>query len=388
MRLFSVVHASFAIGAISMVSLAGGPSTGLIPLTDMAPGDQYQGFAGRLYPDGRNYLWGEHLADGLHEAQQIVPRDAAGNPAAGGRIVLLSIGMSNTSQESTAFTAAFNGYADRNPALTFVNGAQGGQTAAIISDPAANFWTVIDQRLTSAGVTREQVQAIWYKEANAGPNNGFPGQADLYRDQSKLILNIIKTRYPNARIVYASSRIYAGYATTMLNPEPYAYEYGFGVKWLIEDQIGGDGAINFDPAAGPVNSPLVQWGPYLWADGMVARSDGLIWQQTDFSASDGTHPSASGAQKVANMLLAFFRESPKSRLWFVRPELQVLLGDLNDDGDVNILDINAFALAISDPAAFAAQFPGVDGLRAGDVNRDGAVNVLDINPFIELLEAY
>lgn len=380
-------RAYWAAIVCATVASGGGPSTGRIPLMDMSPGELYGGYPGRLYPDNRNYLWGGHLADGLHEGLQIVPRNAEGNPAPGGRIVLLSIGMSNTSQESAAFATALNAYADRNPALVFVNGAQGAQTAADIIDPMARFWMVIDQRLAAAGVTRAQVQAVWYKQANAGPNNGFPGQASLYRDQSKLILNVIKSRYPNARIVYASSRIYAGYAKSTLNPEPYAYEYGFGVKWLIEDQISGDPAINFDPAAGPVNAPLVQWGPYLWADGLVPRSDGLIWERADFAA-DGTHPSASGAQKVANMLLTFFRESPTSRLWFVRPELQVLLGDLNDDGDISVLDINAFALAIADPAAFAVQYPGVDRLRAGDVNRDGALDVLDINPFVELLEAY
>ena len=41
------------------------------------------------------------------------------------------------------------------------------------------------------------------------------------------ILNMAKERYPNLRVAYLSSRIYAGYATTPLNPEPYAYESAF-----------------------------------------------------------------------------------------------------------------------------------------------------------------
>ncbi len=42
-----------------------------------------------------------------------------------------------------------------------------------------------------------------------------------------MILNKLKKRFPNLRIAYLSSRIYAGYAKSALNPEPYAYESGF-----------------------------------------------------------------------------------------------------------------------------------------------------------------
>ncbi|TWT40587.1 Thermophilic serine proteinase precursor [Phycisphaerae bacterium RAS1] len=61
-----------------------------------------------------------------------------------------------------------------------------------------------------------------------------------------------------------------------------------------------------------------------------------------------------------------------------------LIGDMNCDGAVNILDINPMVLALADPIAYAAAYPGCN-LNNGDVNDDGAVDVLDINPFVALL---
>jgi len=64
--------------------------------------------------------------------------------------------------------------------------------------------------------------------------------------------------------------------------------------------------------------------------------------------------------------------------------IDVLTGDMNDDGQVNNLDINPFVLALTDEEAFEQQF-GVDPAQVGDTNGDGQFNNLDINPFVELL---
>ena len=297
-------------------------SVGLTPLSDLGAG-LYLGREGGLYPGGSNVRPPAHESAGLAETASVVPRDAAGAPdPVSGRIVLLTIGMSNTSQESNAFASVANQDPERHPRVMIVNGAQGGQTAAVISDPNAAFWAVIDQRLADRGVTREQVQALWYKEANAQPSGGFPAHAETLRAQSERIMAIIRARYPNARLCYCSSRIYAGYATTALNPEPYAYESGFSIKWLIEEQIAGDAALNFDPDEGAVVSPWLSWGPYLWADGLSPRSDGLVWECADLSA-DGTHPSPQGAAKVAAMLLQFFKTDATTRPWFLRQTTDV-----------------------------------------------------------------
>ncbi len=78
--------------------------------------------------------------------------------------------------------------------------------------------------------------------------------------------------------------------------------------------------LNYDSAHGPdktVKAPLLLWGPYLWADGVTPRkSDGLTWKREDLG-TDGTHPSQSGRNKVARMLLSFFKEDPLAKSWFV-----------------------------------------------------------------------
>jgi predicted outer membrane repeat protein len=61
-------------------------------------------------------------------------------------------------------------------------------------------------------------------------------------------------------------------------------------------------------------------------------------------------------------------------------------GDLNCDGSINGYDIDPFVLALTDPAAYAAAFPGCDYMLA-DINGDGAVNGYDIDPFVLCLTA-
>ncbi len=47
------------------------------------------------------------------------------------------------------------------------------------------------------------------------------------------------------------------------------------------------------------------------------EGDKLVWERGDFGA-DGTHPSGTGRQKVAEMLLKFFKEDALAKTWFVQ----------------------------------------------------------------------
>ncbi|MFA6572302.1 MAG: glycosyl hydrolase, partial [Bacteroidota bacterium] len=288
-----------------------------IPLTELGT-DKWKNYEGGLYPNGSNSRPAAHDSVGIAISKEITAIDTLGNPDnIRGKIVLLSIGMSNTTQEFSVFKQIADTFKLKNPKLTIVDGAQGGQTASIIKDTLANFWTVISQRLKSQNVSAKQVQAVWLKEANAGPTQAFPLHAQMLKDDLKKIVTFLINKYPNLQIVYLSSRIYGGYATSQLNPEPYAYESGFTIKWLIEEQINGDTSLIF--SGNRRKAPWLSWGPYLWAKGTTARADGLTWLVQDFG-TDGTHPSNSGRIKVANMLLSFLSTDETAKPWFLKSE--------------------------------------------------------------------
>jgi hypothetical protein len=292
----------------------------LKPLGELGTG-MYQGFKGGFYRDGKNERPPAHEAAGLALAKEVRPLDASGKPSDDGKIVLLSVGMSNTAQASNGFEKALARDKEKNPRLLFVNGAQGGMTAVLIQNPdkgkGADYWARVDDLLKAAGVTRAQVQVIWIKEADAGPKEGFPQYAKKLQAELAKVVQLLPARFPNLKLVYLSSRTYGGFATTQLNPEPYAYESGFSVKWLIEQQIQGDPDLNYDPKKGPVKAPWLSWGAYLWANGTTKRADGFSYEPTDFTPKDGTHLSPSGIDKVGRLLLEFFKTDATTRPWFV-----------------------------------------------------------------------
>jgi hypothetical protein len=288
----------------------------LTPLTELGEG-KYKGQDGGLYGGGRNEPPKLHLEAAMKEAAKIQPLDADGQPSPDGKIVLLGVGMSNTTMEFSVFKSLADADPDKSSRVVLVDGAQSGQDARKTSDPAYVYWKHIEERLQKAGVTAKQVQAIWFKQAIIEPHEDFPAEAKRLQDYVATIMNICKERYPNARLCYLSSRTYGGYATTSLNPEPFAYEDGFGVRWLIQDQIKGEAKLNYDPARGEVKAPLLLWGPYLWADGETPRkADGFIYTIDDVVVKDRTHPSASGRKKVADLLLKFFKSDPTAKSWF------------------------------------------------------------------------
>ncbi len=381
--------ATGVLSALAMFQLAAPAAlAGYVPINDLASElylDQYQG---GLYPDGSNLAPAEHALAGLARAGQVRPRNPAGDLDLNGHYVLLSIGLSNTTQEFSTFQQQAAGDPRVNhTTLAIVDGAKGGQAAGSWTSPLnQNYDRIRDDVLAPQGLTEQQVQAAWVKVANPSPNKSLPlSDADAFRLVSQMgdITRALKTRYSNLQLVFISSRIYAGYAQTALNPEPYAYESGFAVKWMVEAQIDQMDTGQTDPLAGDLNyqtvAPWAGWGPYLWADGLNPRSDGLIWEPNDFAA-DGTHPSQSGRQKVSAALMDFMLTSPFAKPWFALPAP----GDMDGDGLLTGDDINPFVLALTDPNAYFEQH-GRDPNAPGDCDDDGLLTSDDVGPFTQLI---
>ena len=306
-----------SIHSVSASNCNGTAVPGLIPLNDLG-NNTYQGLEGGLYPNASNTMPQSHLDAGYQLAKQIIPLDTAGNPSTNGKIVLVSIGMSNTLIETNGLISVAKSDPSLNPSLVIVNGAEGGEDArSIVANPGP-YWSYVDNQLTGAGVTPQQVEAGWLKEADASPSGSQIAYAQTLSGQLITILQMMLQHFPNLKLVYLSSRIYAGYASSSLNPEPYAYTSGFSVRWTIEAQLNGTSSMNFNASKGPIMAPWVAWGPYMWANGLISRSDGLTWVCSDFQ-SDGTHPSIpQGQMKVASMLLSFFKSDPTTSSWFTK----------------------------------------------------------------------
>ncbi|MCB1212057.1 MAG: hypothetical protein KDK97_22230 [Verrucomicrobiales bacterium] len=282
----------------------------LQPLCDMTADETYLGEDGGLYGKGKNMPPPELQTSAETALATIAPLDAAGKPAADGRIALVSISMSNATMEFSTFKQIADADERKSAALCIIDCAQGGQAMAEWVPADGGPWREAMNRLQRAGISPAQVQVAWIKMANKGPSGTMQDHLGKLEADTIAVLHNARARFPNLRIAYLGSRIWAGNAKGGLNPEPYAYESALAARHLIQRQMSGDVAL-----AGS-KSPLLLWGPYLWAEGEKGRKiDDLKWLPADFN-EDGVHPSASGRKKVAGLLLDFFATNPLAKSWF------------------------------------------------------------------------
>jgi Putative Ig domain/Abnormal spindle-like microcephaly-assoc'd, ASPM-SPD-2-Hydin len=294
-------------------------TTPIVPLTDLGTGT-YLGTQGGLYLDGSNVMPSAHDADGLNFAQDVVPRDPSGFPSSTGKIGVLSIGMSIAYDNFQTFTIDAAADPSVSPAVVMVPGAQprvGAKDWAELTFPAWN--AILDYFLPQTGLTSRQVQVAWVEAVDSQPSGSFPADMTSLQSHLESTAQNLHKLFPNLKLAFFNSREYGGYSNGLPgsgtnDPEPYAYESAYAVRGMIQDQINGVSSMSY------ANAPWVAWGPYTWANGLIARGDGLVWTCQNFEA-DGTHTSqpGGGTEKVANQMMNFFKTTDVTMPWFLAP---------------------------------------------------------------------
>ncbi len=295
-----------------------GTNNPLVALTDLGTGT-YLGYEGGLYPNGQNTPPPAQLATALSDAQNIGPLNANGQPDPSGNYALISVGVSITRTMWDEFGPMEAVDPTLNSKLVLVNAAIDGTDSPDWTSPTSGTWaTITNFYLPYQNLTANQVVAAFLMMPHSDPNGIYP--ADMQDQENDLIsiLQDMHTYFPNLQLVYITGLHYGGYGATNSYPEPDAYEFGLAVQNVIADQINGNPALNNNPANGPVMAPLLLWGPYTWANGLLGRDDGLTWDCQDYS-SDGLHSDATGRNKEAGLLTTFFKSDQTTTPWFLQP---------------------------------------------------------------------
>src|SRR5262249_31011108 len=109
------------------------------------------------------------------------------------------------------------------------------------------------QRLPALGINPQQVEVVLWKDADANPTASLTSSTVCqsqplpiplndpdgctYERYLGMMVRFLKSVFPNVKQLFVHSRTYGGYASTTLNPEPFACEYGFATKWFVNAQI-------------------------------------------------------------------------------------------------------------------------------------------------------
>jgi hypothetical protein len=290
----------------------------------------------------------------------IKPLDTAGLPDEDGKIIFLSLGMSNCNQIFDVWEVLDS---NRRSNVQLINGAIGGTAASEMDE---DYFDAVEGLITTAGGNVNQVQAIWLYTAEPYEDRAFDTHVNALETSMKNALLIAVERFPNVQQVLVSSREYAGYAD-LLNtpsPEPWAYEGAFAVKSLIESQI--YHATTGDPTLAYSSFPWIGWAAYTWADGEAGRLyDDLIYVCEDFQPADGTHPNTGAKNKIVALLEAAFTTDEIMSQWYVGLMPVVPLGSTADNTNATSYETDAVFLPAPGEPVFAYVASRITGTSPG-----------------------
>ncbi len=286
--LFSILGVAFFL-VVFFHALLATNFTEPVPLPELGT-NTYLNQQGGLYPGGSNTPPTSYFNNQIQPAYNTLNND--------NHIVMLCLGMSNMRHACNSFISQVEGNPNVNPAIKIVNGARSGRAQQAWDDtPNLNdnndAWSSANKKLSDANETPQSVNVVLYFNAWGFPDEpDFVTYAQTMQNSLGTTMSSIASLYPNTQLIYVTSREYAGYVVTDLNPDPWAYWDGFAFKWLVADRING-------VTSGP---------PLLWQ----AYQYDPTWPQSYFRAGDGVHLSDEGLAVVGPLWFDFFMTQP----WF------------------------------------------------------------------------
>ncbi|TWT45059.1 hypothetical protein RAS1_14800 [Phycisphaerae bacterium RAS1] len=203
---------------------------------------------------------------------------------------------------------------------------------------------------------------------------------------------VVKSRYTytNDRLARRTSVLNEGTAFSLPSPHTAAYNrYGYNdrnelttaYRYLGDDLEDTDDPVpneHFKYDYDPIGNRRGSWMGPEGEDPIIA---------TDYGSPSGVANSLNQYDRVSSIGV----DAPSVSNWIEHDEdgnlsLTHVGGDMNCDGQLNILDINIFTLAILDPGQYMEMYPECR-IGNGDMNGDGEVDILDVNTFVYLAGA-
>ncbi len=216
----------------------------------------------------------------------------------------------------------------------------------------------------AGAITHNQISWLT-RTADAGPLSFW------YKVSSEPNYDWFNFYIDGVQTLHRSGNVNWTYYATTLGPGPHE------LKW----QYSKDGSANGGSDT-------------VWIDDLSLTGDATTWSDVVAATPVGatscawTPAQATSAGKVrlrATYGAGVFGAWDESDASFVIAEAPAWPpGDMNCSGALGFDDINPFVLALTDPAAWALEYPGCP-LSNGDVSGNGSFGFEDINPFVALL---
>src|SRR5688572_28320751 len=127
------------------------PPSARIPINDLGTGLYLGQFQGGLYEGGSNNVPTDHAARATSATRQIQRLDTNGNPSPNGRILLVSTGMSNASQEWCS---------GADPPIILYEGQFWGGLAHMGANRLCKQWTLGGQAWNDGTVEKDALEIV------------------------------------------------------------------------------------------------------------------------------------------------------------------------------------------------------------------------------------